>query len=81
MPLVYVCHECAVCVTHRTLMTDTHKSDIYRTEQYCQAHTLSIDMTHTCDTPHTQCEFEVSQVRVMTMLSVCGVCVVGCCLV
>ena len=74
MPLLCVCHECDVCDTHCTLMTDTHKWYIYRTEQYCQAHTLSIDMTHTCDTSHTQCVSEVSQVGVMTMLSVC-VCV------
>ena len=73
MPLVCVCHECAVCVTHCTLMTDTHKRYTHTTEQYRQAHTLSIDMTHTCDTSHTQCVFEVSQVGVMTMLSVCVV--------
>ena len=52
IPLVCVCHECAVCDTHCTLMTDTHKRYIHTTEQYCQAHTLSIDMTHTCDTSH-----------------------------
>ena len=70
MPLVCVCHECAVCA-HTALMTDTHKSDMYTTEQNCKANTLTIDMTHTCDTSHTQCVFEVSQVGVMTMLSVC----------
>ena len=69
--LLCVCHECAVCVEHCTLMTDTHKRDIYRTAQYCQSHTLSIVMTHTCDTSHTQCVCDVSQVCVMTMLSVC----------
>jgi len=76
MPLVCVCHECAVCA-HTALMTDTHKSDMYTTEQNCKANTLTIDMTHTCDTSHTQCVFEVSQVGVMTMLSVC---VCRCCL-
>ena len=59
------------CVTHGTLMTDTHKRYTYTTEQYRQAHTLSIDMTHTCDISHTQCRFELSHVGVMTMLSVC----------
>ena len=47
MQLVCVCHECAVCVTNGTLTTDTHKRYIHTTEEYCQAHTLSIDMTHT----------------------------------
>ena len=71
IPLVCVWHECAVCVTHSTLMTDTHKRYVHTTEDYWQAHTLSIDMTHTCDTSCKQCGFEVSQVGVMTMLSVC----------
>ena len=69
MPLVCVCHECAVCVTHGTLMTDTHKWYIQARQQR-HTHTLNIVMTPTCDTSNTHCVCDVSQVCVMSMLRV-----------